>query len=411
MSSLKLVLRANKRKSDGTSPVFLRVIENRKARYVSTGVYLSPKDWNEDRQEVRKSHPTYNRLNDDLKRLLHNAEAAALSNRVMRKGTATEAVLSELQGKDAGDVYSFALAFAQRLHDTGRFYSWKRVKVLVGKLKDFREQKPLTFRELDTAFLSRFERYMREELKNRPNTIAKDLQVLRRVISEAIRARLMEMGANPFLGHKVTTEKTVKAKLSVDEIRALEGLTLTPGSALAVARDAFLFSFYCAGIRFGDLCQLAWSNVTTRKGHEGARLEYRMSKTGKPRSIKLIPSALAILERYRRKGAGGHDLIFPILKPGRDYSDPIEVRRCIGSRNVVVNKNLKRLAALAEIKSHVSFHVSRHSFADYARRMDVGLYDIMQMLGHHSLKVTERYFADADQASMDKEMDRMFAGG
>jgi hypothetical protein len=33
----------------------------------------------------------------------------------------------------------------------------------------------------------------------------------------------------------------------------------------------------------------------------------------------------------------------------------------------------------------------------------------MQMLAHHSLKVTELYFADSDQTSMDREMDRMFA--
>jgi integrase/recombinase XerD len=407
MASLKLVLRTNKKKTDGTSPLYLRIIEDRKARFVSTGVYLSPRDWNEDRQEVRKSHLLQVRLNDDLKRLLHNAEAAALSSRVRKQGAETDAVLSEISGKTEGDVYAFCLAFAERLHNTGRFYSWKRVKVLVQKLKAFLGDKPLTFRDLDGAFLGRFERYMREKLKNRPNTIAKDHQVLRRVVSEAIRAKLMDMSENPYLGYKVTTEKTVKSKLTVEQIRALEELVLTPGSPLAVARDAFLFSFYSAGTRFGDLCQLSWANVS--EDQDGKRIEYRMSKTGKPRSIKLFPQAQTILARYQTGTNRPHDLIFPILKPGRDYSDPIEVRRCISSRNVVVNKNLKRLASLAGITSHVSFHVSRHSFADYARRMGVSIYDIMQMLAHHSLKVTELYFADSDQTSMDREMDRMFA--
>ena len=56
-ATVKLVLRRDKRKADGTAPVWLRITANRKSRYISTGIYLEPKHWNETKQRVRAAHP------------------------------------------------------------------------------------------------------------------------------------------------------------------------------------------------------------------------------------------------------------------------------------------------------------------------------------------------------------------
>ena len=58
--------------------------------------------------------------------------------------------------------------------------------------------------------------------------------------------------------------------------------------------------------------------------------------------------------------------------------------------------NLKRLARRIKTEKNVSFHVSRHSYADFARRAGVDLYTISKTLGHSSLKTTERYMDDFD---------------
>ena len=57
-ATVKLVLRKHKRKADGTAPVWLRITANRKSRYLSTGIYLEPRHWNETKQRVRAAHPT-----------------------------------------------------------------------------------------------------------------------------------------------------------------------------------------------------------------------------------------------------------------------------------------------------------------------------------------------------------------
>jgi integrase len=403
MVSVTLTLRPSDIKKDGTCPVLLRITENRKSRWAQTGVSIKQADWNPKRGEVRKSHPLYAVFNATLQEKKNDALAASHASRP--SGTsASETVLAKLRGQDGTEVYAFTDTFAERLLIQKRFSGWKRTMVIAKKLRRFMKDRPLTFEQIDGDFLARFERHLREDLGNGSSTIAKDFQGLRRVLKEAMKAKLFDGRSDPFYGYKIAPgKKTAKTKLSFEQVQALEALDLNSRPALALTRDAFLFSFYCAGIRFGDMCQLQWLNVS------GGRLRYQMSKTGKPRSLKLLPQAEEILSRYRKPKSKSEDLIFPLLTPGKDYSDPIFVRRCIGSKNVIANANLKRLAKLAEIEEHVSFHVSRHSFADFARRKNTNVYDISNMLGHHSLKVTERYLAEFDEESMDEALDRMFS--
>ena len=56
----------------------------------------------------------------------------------------------------------------------------------------------------------------------------------------------------------------------------------------------------------------------------------------------------------------------------------------------------------------INYHVSRHSFADYARQKDVDLYSISKALGHASFKTTETYLKGFDNDAVDDAMDGLF---
>ena len=78
-----------------------------------------------------------------------------------------------------------------------------------------------------------------------------------------------------------------------------------------------------------------------------------------------------------------------------------EIYRRISSRNTAVNKKLKKIGKLAGIQTPISFHISRYSFADYARRKNMNLYDISQALGHADLETTHIYLKSFDEDSLD----------
>src|SRR5690606_9364935 len=129
-----------------------------------------------------------------------------------------------------------------------------------------------------------------------------------------------------------------------------------------------------------------------RHDGEGWRLHYSMSKTADAFALKVPAPALEIARRYGledepAEGEGrGEDpapFLFPFLQ-GADLSTPEKLRRVKDSRNVGVNKQLKRVAKKAKVTKDVSFHLSRHSFADLARVRGIDLHTISKALGHSS---------------------------
>lgn len=175
-------------------------------------------------------------------------------------------------------------------------------------------------------------------------------------------------------------------------------------------RNAFLFSFYSGGIRFGDLCCLTWQNV--RDG----RLHYDMGKNDKSFSTELNGSQLTILNMY---SGAGDEYIFPFLKSGKKYADSTELRKAINSKNVVANKNLRKIknklneeikqgnVHVKKIDQNISFHVSRHSFAQHAVEAGLSVYELMQTLRHSKVETTQQYLKGLDEELADKAMNKI----
>jgi site-specific recombinase XerD len=208
-----------------------------------------------------------------------------------------------------------------------------------------------------------------------------------------------------------------KEKLDAADIEKLETLNLPESDINFHIRNAFLFSLYNAGIRIGDLLQLKWCNIK-----EG-RLEYNMGKTGKIRSIKLLQQALKVLDYYGQFRANSNDFIFPFLDNKAEYSkliSPEDFQKAspellaflfkkIECKIAVCNAGLKEISFKAKIKKKLSNHVSRHSFADIARKKGISIYDISKMLGHSDISVTQGYIKSLDIEAMDEAMQTVFS--
>ena len=147
-------------------------------------------------------------------------------------------------------------------------------------------------------------------------------------------------------------------------------------------------------------------------GDDGApdRLVYKMGKTGKHQSVKITPPAHRILSHYLTDDADDNALVFPMLD-GYDLSTPRKLHNAKSSQNALVNKYLKKLAALAGIDKPLTTHIARHSFADLARTSGWSIYDISKALRHSSVEMTERYLKAFDSAALDNRMNELFGNG
>ena len=46
MASVKVLLKQNKVNKNGEMPIYLRIIKDRRTKFISTGQYIKPSQWN-----------------------------------------------------------------------------------------------------------------------------------------------------------------------------------------------------------------------------------------------------------------------------------------------------------------------------------------------------------------------------
>lgn len=405
-ATINFELRTNKENARGESPIYLRISYNRKNAWMSTGIKVPESNWNNDKQRVRRNHDRYKKLNHELEKIQLKAQDAKLELKDLGKLDAKR-VINRVKGFQAENFFVYAEKYINHLYDVGSVRRAKNAKVIVNKVRSFEDGKgSLTLQEIDVDFLNGLEAHLKNEYDNAPNTIRKNFQRLRHLLETARKEKYI--ATNPFLDYDLPTyQKPKKTALSIEQIKKLEELDLKRGSSLWHARNYFMFSFYNAGIRFGDLCLLKRKNI--RDG----RLKYLMSKTRnnsepKYKNIKLLPQAIAILEAYDFLQMSPEHYLFPIVDTDKNLEDPQVFDREKQSRNAIQNRRLKKLAKKAEITENLTTHIARHSFANFARKSGMNIYAISKALAHSDLKTTETYLDSFDEEMLDNEMDELF---
>lgn len=265
----------------------------------------------------------------------------------------------------------------EEIFNEGGIRNYKKYNGLYNKLKDFttskRKSEDILFSELTPALLSQFEAYLHSlknerqpEKKLKSSTIEVNLNIFKTIVKRAIEVEnLMKPDKDPFRGYKYT-----KANKTTKEIEQIINLELPKNDLIWHCRNCFLFSFYCAGIRVGDLIQLRWRNIISKE-----RIEYQMAKNSKPRDMILVPQARDILAYYWTESAKPNDYVFPLLDSKSDYAQAItkedidtltpelktRLFNQIGSKTTLLNKYLKKIALQAGIEKNLTMHIARHS--------------------------------------------------
>ncbi len=417
----------NRANSSGHYVVMLRLTQDRKLKRIKTSIQLKSKsDWNAKKQLVRSSEPNYEVWNTNLQDLkeAYRKKADALKS----EGRYTiECLLSDVQSSEKSSSFLvYAKNRKDELEESGNYHNYKKYNNFYNKLTDFLKndckKDDLLFSELTPALLNKFDTYLHTLHNNRQqdkllhqNTIQVEFKVFKALVNRAIKeGGYLTINENPFKVFSFKGVPTEKEKLNESEIQAIKLLDLKEGSLIWHCRNYFLFSLYCAGIRCADFCCLKWCNII----ENGNRILYKMQKNNKDRNLLLIDNAKAILKCYKRPEAKPSDYIFPLLNNDAEFAkikfDVLpadkkkELFKAIGAKNALINKELKKIGKLAGIEKNISFHISRHSFANMAKEKKIDSRNIQNLLAHSELSTTERYMGSFDTDSNDMALRYIF---
>lgn len=431
MASFRFELNARPTKNK-TYVVYLRVTVGGKRKLIKTIVEVSrPADFNakcKGENWIRANVHDAKSMNALLADIL--ARAKETYKDLDKEGEVTTVALAkELNTeKVAPSFMAFARERAQMIYDNGGWRNWRKYCGLINKLDAFRKKRrmpDITIDDLTVDLLTRFDNFLHKWENERepgkllhPNTIEVQFNILRTLTHRAIEVGIMEASKDPFLVFKYKGVKTVKEKLSEEEMNRIIALELEPGSLIWHCKNYFLFSYYCAGIRAADLIQLRWRNVT-----ESGRLHYQMGKNHKDRDLVLVEQALEILSYYHSEDVTPDDYIFPLLDSKDPYAKFVtqadkdrmkpdmrhQLYKHISAKNALINKYLKKIAEKAEVTTNLTMHISRHAFAHIAQEAGAESSAIKNILGHSNLATTERYMGSFDTTKTDNTLRSLFA--
>jgi integrase/recombinase XerC len=242
------------------------------------------------------------------------------------------------------------------------------------------QDSPVDPREIDTMTCRSYLASLHGH--NDPVTMARKLSSLRTFFRLLVRRRLV--ASNPLTGLRPPKRsRRLPAFLGKEETAQMLD-SRPPGDPAEEARDQALFEvLYGGGLRISEACNLEVGDVVADGA--GARVLVRQGKGRKDRVVPLGAMAWAALQRYLPlraalmgvTGAHAGHAIF-LSRRGRRL-DPRQARRQLARRQLHTGTR------------PVSPHALRHSFATHLLGEGADLRSIQEMLGHASLRTTQRY--------------------
>jgi integrase/recombinase XerD len=419
MANLKYVLRTNKMRDDGTCPIFLRITAYRQVGYISTKIYIKPEQWDKDKRRVKRNNASCGEYNKRL---------TDIYNKVYRVSDDDKTV-GEIQaashGNGKNDFVEYAEGVIESVRKDGKYWNGKNLETALNKLIAFNKSETILFRNITPEYIRKFRGHLRT-IGNKQNTIVKTLGSIKRIFIHAEKEGKIKLDEIPFRNEILRKAKTSKRKLTDEEIDRIVNLELPVNSLIWHVRNFFMFSFFSGGMRFIDLAHLKWDNINN------GTLTYTMSKTENTENktdleFELLPPAAKILEYYEPRETG--KFIFPLLPDGIERSNIVTQKKTLSAKNALVNKYLVKIQERAgiwrrEIKiknektgkietkllndPRLSMHISRHSFAYYAMRNGMDLFEIQQMLGHSSAVITQTYLKSLTPKSISTKLKTTF---
>lgn len=388
MSSIKVVLYTSKTLSNGEHPIMLRVIKDRKIKYISLQHSCSVELWDEKTNLPRKKHPLYKELIISIEKKKLEANKLLLELSHDEKDVSAEEIKTKLKKSvlNRKTVFYYFDEVIKKLENTGRIGYASIFKSTKNSISTFRNGKDLHFSDITPSFLTKYEDSFYER-GVAMNSVFVFMRTLKTLINYARKDNMVREDFNPFKDisfSKFRRIKTKKRAITKEEIQKIVKLKIKDDQGLINARNYFLFSFYNRGINFIDMAFLQWGNI------RNDRLLYTRRKTKENFNIELLPPVKGILEYYKPLTyEDNNSFVFPILS--HSYKMPKSINNRLDKILRIVNADLKILAKEAGITEKLTTYVARHSYATILKRSGISTSVISEAMGHDSEKTTKIY--------------------
>ena len=363
----------------GKAPIMGRITVNRTMAQFSSKLSCTPELWNPRESRLNGKSKEAVEINAKIDKLLlaiNSAFDSLLERKIDFDATAVKEAfqgsvetqmtllkrldihIEDMQSRIGIDVAKSSMStYIYTRRYLGEFIK-KRFKV-----------EDLAFGQLNEHLAYEFQEYVLKDKGLAVDTARHYLAILKKICRLAFKERHAEK--RYFVNFKLPKEnRKAPRALSREDFEKIRDLEI-PASRVThnIARDLFLFACY-TGVPYADAVSITDDNIYT--DDNGALwLKYLRKKNEHLGRVKLLPEAIALIEKYR---SNERKELFPMI------------------HHPNLRRHMKGLRDLAGIKTDLVYHMGRHTFGSLITlEAGVPIETISKMLGHTNLTTTQLY--------------------
>jgi site-specific recombinase XerD len=347
---------------DGTSALYIQVFLNKQKKTFPLRLSVPINAFDKIKQRVTAKHEHHRDYNLIIEKFLADINTIEVNYRLSNNILDIERLSNEILNPSSWICFiKFWEQELEKENGTLMDSTYRQQKSSLEKLKEFKQT--LYFYEINKGLIDDIKRFLKTVKKNEDTTIATFFKNFKKFLAKAI-----EKGINVGLKNKDIKRGSFnshRAFLMPDEINRLfnywksDFINDTHKNILA----RFLFSCF-TGLRISDIQNLNSDNILDNY------LIFVSQKTGKLLRIQLNKTAQMFIEK-------------PAIFIG-NYTDEY------------INRTLKDICNIVGIKKHVSYHVSRHTFATNFLIAGGNVTVLQKLLDHTKIETTMIYVHIAD---------------
>ena len=369
-------LKRDKQKKDGSVPVYCRITIDGKESRFGMKKNIDPKLWNVKEGKATGKSTESSEINALLEKTKAGIHKIYRDIQERENAVSAEKVKNIFLGIDSKQ-YMLLKAFDEHVEEKFNLIGKRIVKstyhryyYLRIRLSEFLTEKyhlsDIPLREINYQFIRDFEMYLLTVRGNKQSTIAQYLINLKKIVELAYKNEWIFR--NPFINYKIEDEKSERGYLTQREVEILMNWKLD--KKLERTRDVFIFCCF-TGLSYIDVFKLTKEQINLSIDGQQWIMGKR-EKTDMDYFIPMMEIPKKILEKYKTQ----------IFKNGKLL--PVKT-------SIMVNRHLKEISEICGINKHLTFHLSRHTFATLTMSKGVSLESVSKMLGHKNIQTTQIY--------------------
>lgn len=377
-------IKSTKVKLTGESPIYARVKLGHETLSISTGKYIALERWESsnklrnplrtEKEKILKQsldlfHLKVEKTYNEFIKVSPDVSLIDIKNIITGNYKETTVYLLPIFDKHNAD---FKLKVSGNERSSASLQKYMRSKDLIKAfLKKKYNLNDIDVKKVNSAFIYNLESFLKYEsefkgvvgIKN--NSVVKYFKNFKTICNYGLKMELLEK--NPFNTYDGKLNIKEAVFLTQDELNKIENAKLD-FERLERVRDIFIFSCY-TGYAPVDACKLTSENLI-KDSADNVWIKTFRTKTGIKANVPVLPSSLKIIEKYHGKQVG----ILPKLS------------------NQKMNAYLKEIADVCGINKHLTWYVSRHTFATTVTLGNgMKIENVSSMMGHSNIKQTQHY--------------------